>query len=276
MGANYRLRPSFLDSTAGRVFTILFEPDTSVTGAVLCVAPFGEEMNRTRSLMALQARAFAERGIACLMPDLFGTGDSDGDLPEASWSIWLDDLDAAAGCLERTTGCRPTLWGIRSGALLAAELVDRFPDRFDRLLFWQPVVSGKSFVTQTLRQRVAALVDRGAPAESTAQMRAALADGNLVEVSGYLLPGALTGAMDQRQLVDYQNLSDVKVEWLECVAEEGDALPGGSRKVIEALEARGACIASQCVVAPPVWSLHQKADGSPLVTATTDLFGTGQ
>ena len=265
-------RPSYLPGSAGSLFISYTAPDGPARAAVLCVPPFGEEMNRTRSLMAAQAREFARHGYACLVLDLYGTGDSEGDLPEASWETWCNDVKVAADWLEQKAGCPVMLWGIRLGCLLAAEVANSQPERFDRLLFWQPVASGKSYVTQVLRLRVGALVDRNEPPETTADMRARLESGASVEVSGYLLPGALTMALDTRDLTQYEHWEDKAIDWLECVAEQGKTLPGASRKAVEALESSGAQVNVLCAVAPPVWTLHKPADATALLSATSGLF----
>ena len=54
-------RPIFIDSPSGRLFGVYCAPGASTRrrGAVLYVPPFAEEMNRSRRMVALQARAFA-------------------------------------------------------------------------------------------------------------------------------------------------------------------------------------------------------------------------
>lgn len=229
-------------------------------------------MNRTRSLMAAQARHFARLGFACLILDLFGTGDSGGDLPDATWETWCDDVTLASEWLQQKSGRPVILWGIRLGSLLAAEVANKQPDKFQRLLFWQPVSSGKSFVTQLLRLRVGALVDRNEPPETTADMRETLATGANVEVSGYLLPGKLTMALDARQMTDFGHWTGKTIDWVECVADESKSLPGASRKAVDALDSKGAKVNVYCAVAPPVWSLHKPANALALITATSQLF----
>ena len=272
MTSRFPPRPSYLQGSAGRLFVSYTVPEGPASAAVLCVPPFGEEMNRTRSLMAAQAREFARLGYACLILDLYGTGDSEGDLPEASWETWCDDVNLAAQWLEQQSGSPVILWGIRLGCLLAAEVANSQPGRFDRLLFWQPVASGKSYVTQILRLRVGALVDRNAPPETTAEMRARLESGACVEVSGYLLPGALTMALDTRELPNYAHWNGKTIDWLECVAEQDKPLPGASRKAVESLEANGAKVNVCRAVAPPVWTLHKPTNATTLVKATSGLF----
>ena len=61
-------------------------------GCVLNIHPFAEEMNKSRRMAALQARALAKAGYAVLQIDLFGCGDSSGDFGDASWQDWVGDV----------------------------------------------------------------------------------------------------------------------------------------------------------------------------------------
>ena len=72
-------RPFFLRFTAGNRFCLLHATDRRAVGAVLYVHPLAEEMNKSRRMAALQARALAASGWVVLQVDLFGCGDSDGD-----------------------------------------------------------------------------------------------------------------------------------------------------------------------------------------------------
>jgi exosortase A-associated hydrolase 2 len=104
--------------------------------------PFAEEMNRARRMAALQARRLAELGVDILLLDPYGTGDSAGDFGEARWEIWRDDLRTAIAWLGAHTNGKVGLWGLRLGALLAADVAASDPDRLARLVLWQPVLSG--------------------------------------------------------------------------------------------------------------------------------------
>jgi hypothetical protein len=75
--------------------------------------------------------------------------------PEASWESWRDDLKRGVEWLRsRANGCH-VLWGIRLGAVMAADLAAQ-DSGIGRLLLWQPVTSGKNYFTQFLRIRIAA------------------------------------------------------------------------------------------------------------------------
>lgn len=261
--------PAFIDGSKGRLFSAYFPAQGEARGAVLCLPPFCEEMNRSRSLMARQARAFAEQGHACLLFDLYGTGDSAGELEQADWDAWLADALAAADHLQQRSGHTPVLWGIRLGGLLAAQLAALHPQRFTRLLLWHPVSDGKTYMTQTLRLRVAALVDRNRPPEKTADMRTRLENGESVEISGYVVPGALACGIDQAKLGELP-LAATSIDWLEPVADAATTPPGAVTRVTEGLVAAGNEVKLQPVVAPSVWILSERADAGAFVAASLD------
>ena len=87
----------FLTAAPGKRFCIYHAPppDRVCRGAFIYVHPFAEEMNRSRRVVTLQARQFAENGYAVLIIDLFGCGDSTGEFADATWEIWKADLGIA-------------------------------------------------------------------------------------------------------------------------------------------------------------------------------------
>lgn len=265
-------QPLFIDSAAGRIFALYFAPQNTPRGAVLYLPPLAEEMNRCRALAAAQARLLASAGYACLLFDYFGTGDSSGELSDANWDIWHGDVLAAAHWLEDKTQRPITLWGCRFGALLAADVASASSSRFSHLLFWQPVVDGKLYLTQFLRLRVAFLMDRGLPAETTEQMRVQLAAGNPVVVSGYALPAGLANVIDKIRIDDRQGLSNSRIDWFENVSNAGKPLALPSQKAIEALQAGSNRVAVRPFTAPPIWQLHERDEAPDLLEKTMALL----
>lgn len=90
-----------------------FGPDGAPV--VIVALPLFEEANRTRALAATLLRALADRGIAGVLPDLPGQGDS--LTPTAA--VTLATLRVAYAALARTLPGAHAV-GIRSGALLDA------------------------------------------------------------------------------------------------------------------------------------------------------------
>ena len=98
-----------------------FGPDT---GPVALVAlPLFEEANRTRAFAVTICRMLAKRGVASVLPDLPGQGESSTKTDAASLDGWREGFSAAAA----EVGV-PHVLAIRSGCLLdtAAEALSRW------------------------------------------------------------------------------------------------------------------------------------------------------
>src|SRR5262245_14663244 len=127
----------FLPVEPGSRFCIYHEPATGADSGrgIVYVHPFGEEMNKARRMVALQCRRLAAAGFGVLQIDLLGCGDSSGDFGEASWELWRRDVEAAVGWLrQRLKGRWVTLWGLRLGATLAADVAKASAAAIDELL----------------------------------------------------------------------------------------------------------------------------------------------
>lgn len=81
--------------------------------ALLFLPPLFEELNRTRALLATVMRGLAAEGLACWLPDLPGTGESERALEDVSWQDWRD---AAAAAFEAAGAVASV--SLRGGALL--------------------------------------------------------------------------------------------------------------------------------------------------------------
>lgn len=173
-------------------------PHVPVRGAVVHVPALGEEMNKSRHMVALQAQQLARDGWLVVQMDLLGTGDSAGDLADASWQAWLADVLAAVEFVRRQNVDTVWLWGVRLGALLAAEAVRTFGLECG-LLLWQPVTSGKQHLQQFLRMWKAAQV-LGKASDGAASPQQRLEAGETVEVAGYFLSPALAAGMQEANL----------------------------------------------------------------------------
>ncbi len=194
---HYKIKPSFISCGPGKLFTVYYSSTTkNVSRCILHIPAFAEEMNKSRRMVAMQARAFAEQGYSVLVFDLWGTGDSQGDFSEATWDVWLNNIDITVKCLQDKGYDSISLWGLRSGALLAMDYLHQYRTNIDKLICWQPVLNGEQFIMQFLRLRiVAAMMDKNAPQEKTSALKQQLLDGQQVEVAGYLLNPDLVNPM---------------------------------------------------------------------------------
>lgn len=267
-GKKPRLGPVFLDGSVGRVFAVqVSPPDGMATAGVVYIPPFAEEMNRSRRMAALQARALAADGVSVLLLDLYGTGDSDGDFADARWEIWREDVAVGIRYLQ-AQGCETVaLWGLRAGALLAADVAEA-ADSVRHLILWQPVPSGESVITQMLRTRIAAAMDGSEPSVTAAALRSTLQAGESIEVAGYDLTPALVADLSTRRLETSSLGAGNRVHWVEVAAEAGRRLSPAGERAIAAWRSAGADVTASVVGGEPFWSLQEITLAPSLIEAT--------
>lgn len=262
-----RIQPFFLESAGHRCFALYRAPEGGTNRNVLFVPAFNEEMNRCRSMLGFAAKALAEQGIGSLLLDLHGTGESDGDHDDARWALWLQNLDSAVQWLEAHGGCE-ALIGVRLGAMLAADWSRQSPQA-RRLLLWQPVLDGLSHMTQFLRVRIAANMDRSdMPKETTQTMREQWARGESVEVAGYAMHPELAQAIDQRKLVALPPPAVVAVDWFSHLNPATGGATPAETQVIEAWRQAGVNVNAHCFEGQAFWQLHQRTAALDLVDRT--------
>ena len=272
-------QPFFLDSGAAARFCLYHAPAGTCRGAWLYLHPFGEEMNKSRRMAALQARALAQRGHAVLQLDLYGCGDSAGDFGDARWEIWQDDTARGLAWLEQQRGCAAGLWGLRLGALLALDVAQEMAQSRPAagLVLWQPVTNGSQFLTQFLRLKVASQMltegrdgkDGNGGGGGTAALRQSLAAGHALEIAGYTLDPALALAIDTR-MADRFTPPACPVHWFEIAAENGRPLSPAAARVVNALGEGGARVSTHVVAGSPFWATQEIEECPALLDATIE------
>ncbi len=274
--SSWSLDPVFIEGPAGKLFALQIGPPETAPKpqeAILYLPPFGEEMNRSRRMAGLLGRQMAERGLTFLMLDPYGTGDSDGDFQEVRWSIWNADAAAAIDWLKGQGFRRISVLGLRLGACLALRAAGRAGKDLSKIVVWQPVLKGETFINQFLRIRIAAGMagSEGTEKETIKSLRARLAAGENLEVAGYALSGDLIQDLDNLDLVESAPAAR-PLAWLEINRNPEAKLTPASRKAIDALENMGIPVAAQTVVGEPFWSIEEPAYVPDLWAATLALW----
>lgn len=263
--------PFFLPAKTGQRFCLFHRPAPGLPqrGAVLYVHPLAEEMNKSRRMAALQARAFAAQGYGVLQIDLHGCGDSSGDFLDARWSIWKQDLALACDWLAQTMPVPVSLWGLRLGALLALDFSQDAQHPVERLILWHPVISGKSHLNQFLRTRIASemLADNGLPGSTGATLRAQLGAGGSIEVAGYEIAAELAAAIDMQDAASCA--PRWPAHWFE-LATAGVIAPATERHLQRWRDA-GAQLNLHPVNGVPFWTGSEIAECPALLAATGAL-----
>jgi exosortase A-associated hydrolase 2 len=232
---------------------------------MLYAHPFAEEMNKTRRMASLGARALAADGWTVLLVDFAGCGDSTGDFGDATWERWRDDLRAAWDWLAAHADGPRWLWGLRAGCLIALEMTTRLEAK-PPLLLWQPVLSGKQHLGQFLRLRLAReRIDGGGSAHDTRALREELAGGRALEIAGYEVSPALAEGLDAAEL-DLDGYPE-KVHWLEVGTGDPPDLGPGARARVERWRG-GATIHSRAVPGAAFWQTVEITECPALVEAT--------
>jgi exosortase A-associated hydrolase 2 len=262
----------FLKGTRGSLFSVFHPAHEHGRNrlSLVYVPPFAEEMNRARRMSALQARRLSELGIDVLLLDPFGTGDSEGDFGDARWDIWYDDVRTAMNWLGARTNAPVGLWGLRLGALLAADVASRHP--IERLVLWQPVLSGDSYLTQFLRLRLAATMNMGENRESTKTLRERLAQRKTLEIAGYHLAPDLANAIASLRFRDLVQTNQVSaINWLEVTTDPSGTFSPGSQKVLDVLTQQDR-VTAKIVTGQPFWLAQEITLVPELLSATDDVL----
>ena len=266
------MQPFFLDTSGGSLFALYWPPVAApLNRAVLHIPAFAEEMNKSRRMVALQAKAMAEQGYAVLVLDLFGTGDSAGDFGEATWSVWQDNIASAIDWLKQQGAQTVTLWGLRVGALLAMDFASQRPDGVDRLMLWQPVLNGDTFVTQFLRLRVAAaMMNNNLPKEKTSDLKQQLLNGQGIEVAGYWLhPDLIKPLLALR--ADRLPLHAVKeIALFEVVANAETPVSMSNAQFFSALQETQVKASLTKVIGDAFWASQEITEAPDLIKTSTE------
>jgi exosortase A-associated hydrolase 2 len=267
----------FLPAAAGRRYCLYHRPPSGqkCRGALIYIHPFAEEMNKSRRMAAMQARAFANAGFGVLQMDLFGCGDSDGEFNQAHWDIWKQDLLFAWDWLENRAAVQINLWGLRLGALLALDFARSSKKPIDKVILWQPVINGTSFLNQFLRLRMASEMLASATGSEkttgTSILRDCLANGQILEVAGYELAPGLAAAIDSLKLAEFF-VAKSALHWFEIVAEPGRAMTPAGVNAISQWQRNGADPYVHLIACAPFWATQEIAECPELISATLTVL----
>ena len=263
--------PSFEPFPNGHRLRCVSAPAHNVArGTVFLAPPFAEEMNKTRRMCARLARLLAADGWRVVRLDLYGCGDSAGELRDATWARWVDDLQIELRLSVEQTGAPVWIWCVRSGALFASDLLELVPSA--HLLLWQPVLSGSTHLNQFLRLHSAARLLGRAKAPSVKGTPAQqLAAGNTIEVGGYELPAAIAqGMAGANWKVDSGRGG--RIVWLEIGADVATGPSPATVRAVEESRARGHEVQFEMLSGAPFWNSTEIVENEGLLMRSQQLM----
>jgi exosortase A-associated hydrolase 2 len=270
--------PFFINTAHGQLFALYYPPHSGEPDALILHIPaFAEEMNKSRRMVALQADNLSHNNFGVLVVDLFGTGDSEGLLENASWQTWLDDIDSAIHWLKQQhSECPLYLWGLRFGSALAASYAAQTSTKIKGLILWQPLLSGKMMLNQFLRLRVASAITNTSaseqPVETTKSLLQQLANGIAVEVGGYRLAADLSASIIDIEAGQSAFNYPLNIVWLDFVSTEIAKPSPASSKVIDHWTQHQHSVNWAAISGDRFWSTQDIAVCPELITTTTQML----
>ncbi|HAW91675.1 MULTISPECIES: glycosyl transferase [unclassified Arsukibacterium] len=204
---NKSVTTDFRPMTRGHNFVV--QSDGGNAKALVILPPFADEMNKSRHIISQFMRQATALGYSCILMDHFGTGDSEGDLSEASLALWQADLTLLVEQLAADGYRQLSFLAIRFGAIQLLDLLNQsnlaLPVK--HVMFWHPIFELKKFWQQFFRVKIAEQMALGEKL-SQKELEQQLVDGEVIEIAGYpisptfyastyegdfTLPGGLTG-----------------------------------------------------------------------------------
>lgn len=266
----------FLDAADGSQRLCLHHPAQGPVqrGQLLYLHPFAEEMNKSRRMAALLARALAGRGHEVLQIDLKGCGDSAADFGEASWQDWLDDALLGVRWLQRQPGGGLPLWlaGLRAGCLLAAQTQAAL-DTPAHLLLMQPPASGKPLLQQFLRLKLAAEMGDSPNKGAMAELRATLDRGEPLEIAGYALGAELALGLEAASLTPAPPARGLqRLVWLELSTRADAEWTPVALQTQQRWRDAGHALDARLLTGPAFWQTTEIEDAPALVEAACELL----
>ena len=268
-----RTSGSFIDGARGRILLLMREPVGPARGCVLVVPPFAEEMNKCRRMITEATLALAALGVVSVVPDVYGTGDSEGDFADADWNAWVDDLSLTASWCRSRAMPVSALLALRLGSALASEAIRTGAiDGVGQTVLWQPVFDGRRFMVQFMRQRIAVTQLQYDKAETMVDIRSRLAAGEIVDVAGYGITEKLVDAIDNLVAPTAHVGGFGRTAWMELVRDAGRELSAPSAALVRGLREHGGAIEVMTFTGEPYWAATEITVNSAVVAATVRIL----
>ena len=184
------MKPLHFGPPARRLFGIHHPPPDAraAKGADLMCGPFGQEAIRTHRMLRVLAERMARNGFHVLRFDYFATGESPGSDTDGDLLGWVGDVLAAHEELQqRAAAPQRVVWlGVRLGGTVACLASDRTPRPPDKLVLWEPIVDGTSYLQFLADKHLEALSENyGSRPVPTAMLPQQLDPRGLTEAIGF-------------------------------------------------------------------------------------------
>jgi exosortase A-associated hydrolase 2 len=171
------------------------------SGMVFC-SPLAEEKVRTVRVMVSFARVLASMGIAAIMFDYYGDGDSEGNFEDATFDDRLEDIKYVYKFFRDKCSLEKVgILGLRWGATLAGHLADSLSP--DILILWEPIIDTEKHLYDFLRLNIAAqMLVSGKVLKNRDELAKDLEVGGTVGIEGYAITSEFYKSAKQLKMTD--------------------------------------------------------------------------
>ncbi|MCS4307431.1 exosortase A-associated hydrolase 2 [Rheinheimera pacifica] len=267
------LSTGFIQLQQRQLFLRAVQGSTDNRHAILVIPPFAEEMNKCRHLINAAMRQLATAGYGCFMLDNYGTGDSEGDLDQASTDTWRDDLYQLLLLLQQQGYQSVSFIAVRFGVLQLFDLLNKHPLPLpvQQLVLWQPVFDVSKFWQQFVRLKVAEAMAVGNKT-SQKELELQLTGGTNIEIAGYPISPLFYHSLLNINSNFPTQLNNVNLHWLETSQLDTIALP--VQKMREQLQQHCQLNYTQ-LKTEPYWQTAELASAEQLITLTLQHLTEG-
>lgn len=234
--------------------------------------PFAEEKKSSHRALVELARKLAAHGFGALRFDLFGCGDSEGDLGEATISGWLKDIQCARDFMAEALPGRPTgLLGLRLGATLAA--ISAADDAtIEDLVLIEPIIEGKTYFASDLRRMlIKQMMTEGAAKTRRKDVLQSLEKGEAsLDFDGFEISGRLYSEIAGLNL---RKVKKAAGRVLVVQISPRRTLRAELEQIVADCRNAGANADARPLVMPPIWNLLDEIDSTPLADVVVAWAG---
>ncbi len=203
------IKAEFYNGTKGQLFRLLRTPK-QIKSHLLFIPPLFEQANKTRHHITRSANNAYRQGIASIIFDHFGTGDSEGDLSQVNLALWQTDILKQIKDLRASSPHNIFLSIPLSAALL---LSTKILNEVDAIILQQAEFNGKNFVKQLKRLSLVAELNQTKPI-SIEHANQTNEHAPLLDIAGYQIPISLLAELSE-QGVAIISESDTACYWFE-------------------------------------------------------------
>lgn len=233
--------------------------------------PLFEELNKSRRMYSLQARAFAARGLIAILPDLYGVGDSEGDVATASLQIWQQDL---VNVMQWIAGFekphRIHVFGLRSAALFFG-MIDSTVSPVASWVLWSPIERGSRLVRDLFRQALIVARNRGDASITSKGLKERVSAHGYIEISGYRLSADLLDQLES-MTIPQSVPPQVGVHWFDVRAGLNSGAGVREPASVGRWRDAGCEVDYRICEGPPFWHTAEISTVAQLVEETTDVI----